>query len=195
MNEIFKNFSRLLELRLTSGIQTTEDSVRYTLFAAMLVGGIQPHEIVLEYSHPAILRAQVDTWLPSLRGRSVGIEFKYDRDPPGGKNQPKTQKAGQVFRDIHRLVLLGENTKADCYFVYVTTEEMAVYFKNLSNGYQDFYGLTPGAKLEIRSGYFSAKPPTFMNSLGGEYEAGIEGVLSTSLPAGHHLRVFKVSPA
>jgi hypothetical protein len=195
MNEIFEDFSSLLELRLTSGIQTTEDSVRYTLFAAMLRGGIQPHDIVLEYSHPAISRAQVDTWLPSLNGHSVGIEFKYDRNPPGGKNQPKTQKAGQVFRDVHRLVLLGENTRADCYFVYVTTEEMAVYFKNSSNGYHDFFGLMPGAKFEIRSGYFSEKPTTFTNSLGGEFEASIESVLSMPLPVGHHLRIFKVSPA
>ncbi|MDH7943689.1 hypothetical protein QGM61_07635 [Pseudohongiella sp. SYSU M77423] len=192
MRKAFDKFSELLELRLASKVSTTEDSVRYTLFAAMLSNGISPDEVVLEFPHPAIERGQIDTWLPNFRGRPVSIEFKYDRDPPSGKNQPKTQKAGSVFRDIHRQLLTCQKTNAECYFVYVTTKEMAVYFNNPNNGYQTIFGLQPDQKFQIDHGYFSGKPMTFMTSLGGEFEAGITCIISKSLPHDHELRIYKI---
>ena len=42
MNAIFGDFAQLLESRLRDRVLTTEDSVRYTLFAAMLHHNIQP---------------------------------------------------------------------------------------------------------------------------------------------------------
>jgi len=195
MRQAFEEFSRLLELRLASKVPTTEDSVRYTLFAAMLSNGIAAEEVVLEYPHPAIERGKIDTWLPNYQGRPVSIEFKYDRDPPGGKNQPKTQKAGSVFRDMHRQLLTCKETSADCYFVYVTTKEMAVYFNNPNNGYQSIFGLQPDQQFEIGHDYFSGKPMTFMTSLGGEFEARIFCIMSRSLPQNHELRIYKVEAA
>lgn len=194
MKPVFSEFANLLAQRLSVGTPTTEDSVRYTLFAAMLANGVKAEDVVLEYPHPAIPRAQVDTWLPSYDGKSIAIEFKYDRDPPGGKNQPKTQKAGSVFRDIHRLLLIGESISAICYFVYVTTNEMAIYFKNPNNGYDGFFALADGQHLEIRNGYFFGKPATFMNALGGGFEADLLAIQSQSLPADHSLRIYQVSP-
>ena len=127
MGEIFSNFAKLLDTRLKVGVLTTEDSVRYTFFASALHNNISPDAVILEFPHPAIPRAQIDTWMPDFHGVTVAIEFKYDREPPGGKNQPKTQKAGSVFEDLRRLLLVSMSTDAVCYFVYVTTEEMNVY--------------------------------------------------------------------
>jgi hypothetical protein len=195
MKDIIINFSDLVDKRFKRRVVTTEDSIRYTFFASLLNSGIEPHEVILEYPHPSIPRAKVDTWLPSYEGEQVAIEFKYDRDPPGGKNQPKTQKAGYVFRDLHRQVLLAKNTGARTYFVYVTTEEMAIYFQNPSHGYDDFFGLLQGHKMLINESYFSGKAMTFNNALGGAFSAGVTSVLSRSLAGGNYLRAYEVTVA
>ena len=54
MKPIFTDFAGLLETRLRRDVPTTEDSVRYTLFASLLRNDVEPHSIVLEYSHPEI---------------------------------------------------------------------------------------------------------------------------------------------
>ena len=48
MAQAIAAFVPLLEKRLNSGIFTTEDSVRYTFFAALLHTGVQPEQVVLE---------------------------------------------------------------------------------------------------------------------------------------------------
>ena len=189
MDTIFTDFARLLETRVSREVPTTEDSVRYTLFAAMLRNNVEPQAVILEFPHPVIPRAEVDTWMSDFQGKDVAIEFKYDRDPPGGKNQPKTQKAGAVFGDLRRLQLLGK--RAVCYFIYVTTKEMDVYFGNPSNGHEELYKLLPGNSIEIRESYFSDKPKTFMTAVGGMFEATVTGVVKRSF-GGHYLRVYNV---
>jgi len=65
MKEVLEEFSILLRERL-SKMYTTEDSVRFTFFAALLKRtNIAPHEIILEYPHPKIPGAEVDTYIPS----------------------------------------------------------------------------------------------------------------------------------
>lgn len=192
MHKIFSDFAELLNTRFEKGIFTTEDSVRYTLFASMLYNGLEPDNVILEFPHPKIARAQIDTWMPEFDGRNVAIEFKYDRDPPGGKNQPKTQKAGSIFRDLRRLELVNAHSKAICYFIYITTKEMDVYFRNSANGHNELYDLLPGAHLEIRQHYFSDKPQTFIKQLEEPFEANVVGVLKISLAGDHFLRIYGV---
>ena len=194
MHAIFADFAKLLETRFTVGVLTTEDSVRYTLFASVLHNNISPDAVIPEFPHPAIPRAQIDTWMPDFHGIAVAIEFKFDREPPRGKNQPKTQKAGSAFEDLRRLLLVSRSTDAVCYFVYVTTEEMNVYFKNSTNGHEELYELLPGNSIDIRKIYFSDKPKTFMEKLQEEFEANITSVLKKSLSGGHFLRIYKISP-
>ena len=189
MTTIFTDFAKLLETRFNRTVPTTEDSVRYTLFAAMLRNDIEPDAVVLEFPHPAIARARVDTWVSDFGGKDVAIEFKYDRDPPGEKNQPKTQKAGAVFKDLRRLRLLSDC--AVCYFVYVTTKEMDVYFRNPRNGHQKLYELSPGKSIELQSSYFSDKPRTFMAAVEGAFEAMVTSVVKKCF-GGHYLRVYSV---
>jgi len=192
MIEIFDKFAKLLDERFGLGVVTTEDSVRYTFFSALLEEGVKPHEVVLEYPHPAIERAKIDTWLPLYKEGSVAFEFKYDRDPPGGKNQPKTQKAGYVFKDLHRQVQVAKGVGIRSYFIYVTSEEMAIYFRNQNNGYADFWDLKQGEKLKIDESYFSNKPNTFMNTLGGIFQASVVGAYSCALQGSNYLRAYEV---
>lgn len=195
MKIIFEAFASLLDERIAARTHTTEDSVRYTLFAALLENGSCAKDVVLEYPHPAIPRAQIDTWIPSYGGRSVAIEFKYDRDPPSGKNQPKTQRAGGVFRDLSRLVLTVQVTNTRAYFVYLTTAEMAVYFRNAENGHSEFFALSNGRDLTVSRSYFEDKPETFRKAAGEPFEATISGVLTRSLPDGFELRIYQVKAA
>lgn len=192
MEDILNTFAELLEERFRRRVTTTEDSIRYTFFASLLRFKVEPHEVVLEYPHPSIPRAQIDTWLPEFNGEKIAIEFKYDRDPPGGKNQPKTAKAGYVFRDLHRQLLAAKETGARAYFIYVTTEEMAIYFHNPNNGYDDFFDLLQGKKLLLEEKYFSGKPMTFTNILGGAFSASVTCIISRSLSGGHYLRAYEV---
>lgn len=96
--ETWERFAELLGRRLTKGVFTTEDSVRYTFFTALLEWErLAPEDIVLEHRHPTIASALIDTWIPQLNGAGFAFEFKYDRDIPSGKNSPRTQRAGKKF--------------------------------------------------------------------------------------------------
>ena len=48
MTQAIAAFVPLLKTRLSASIFTTEDSVRYTFFAALLHAGVQPEQVVLE---------------------------------------------------------------------------------------------------------------------------------------------------
>ena len=134
--------AELLERRLKRGVFTTEDAVRYTFFIALVQAlSLQPEDIVLEHDHGAIARAKIDTWIPSFEGHAYGIEFKYDRPIPSGKNAPLTQKAGQIIKDMFRLAKIDTTLKAETVFVYLATREMAGYFSNPNNGLADLFGL------------------------------------------------------
>src|SRR5436309_2964376 len=100
-DQTFRSFASLLNERLQRGVQTTEDCIRYTFFHAALQEGIAHTDVVLEYRHPAIVGAQIDTLI--TRDGGVAIEFKYDRANPGGTNQNRTQRAAAVLNDIFRL--------------------------------------------------------------------------------------------
>lgn len=192
MHNIFERFQQLLNERFAHGVVTTEDSVRYTFFAALLESGVLPHQVTLEYPHPSITGAEIDTWLQSYQGGSVALEFKYDRDPPGGMNQPNTQKAGAVFKDLSRQVAAATHTGVRAYFVYVTTQAMATYFANARNGHAEFWSLTPGQRMRIEESYFEGKPKTFLSGLGPPFTAKLMGAYSADLNGRNFLRAYEV---
>ncbi len=194
MIEVFEEFGRLLEERFRREVITTEDSVRYTFFAALLKSGVSPEQVVLEFPHPAIDRAKIDTWLPIYKSGSIAIEFKYDRDPPGGNNQPKTQKAGAVFKDFRRQALVASAVGVRSYVVYVTSEEMAVYFRNPNNGHSRLWGLEHGSDMIIDERYLLDKPQTFLRALGVSFKAKVVGVFRSDLSGGNYLRAYEVEP-
>jgi hypothetical protein len=104
--DTFKQFSALLGERLRLGVLTTEDSIRYTFYIALLSSGDMKHtDVILEHPHPLIPGAEIDTIIRGVNGRQpLAVEFKYDRGNPGGTNQNRTQRAAAVVGDMFRLV-------------------------------------------------------------------------------------------
>ena len=188
MDTILIDFATLLETRVCHDVWTTEDSVRYTFFAAMLRNNVEPHEVVQEYPHRVLGgEKKVDTWMPDFHGKAVAIEFKYD--PSRGTTLNETQRAGAVFEDLRRLQLLSDD--AVCYFVYVAMKEMDRHFRNR---HEELYGLVQGESIEIRRSYFADKPSTFMGKVDGVFEARVTGVVNQRF-LGHNLRVYNVAKA
>ncbi|MFC1975481.1 hypothetical protein ACFLXQ_03670 [Chloroflexota bacterium] len=196
MKLIFAEFSALLKTRLNHLVFTSEDSVRYTFFAALLhTTKIAPHEIILEFPHPSIPGAQIDTYVPSTPDRKgLVIEFKYDRQPPGGRNMPRTQNAGEVFNDLYRLARFEEDPSADRLLVYLTDAGMAGYLSNSRNQLTDFFQLAPGHQLRVDERYLETKAITFQRCIGGSLNADLTGLWQDTLPNNHHLRICQITP-
>jgi hypothetical protein len=158
-------FLGLLEKRLTFGVLTTEDSIRYTFFAALLHHDIQPEQVVLEYPHPTISGARIDAVILSNSGEPVtAVEFKYDRANPGGSPQPLPQKAGSAFADLRRLALLP--FVPERYFIYVMDRELARYLASPRNGLHNVFDLAKGGTISLDQDYFVNRSSTFRNRLG-----------------------------
>ena len=188
MDAILSDFAALLQTRVDHDVWTTEDSVRYTFFAAMLRNNVAPHEVIQEFPHPALGgKKEVDTWMTNFHGKAVAIEFKYH--PSRGGNPNATQRAGDVFKDLRRLHVLSDD--AVCYFVYVTMKEMDSHFRNQHG---NLYGLVQGDSFEIGRSYFKDRPPSFMDNVGEVFEATVTCVVNQRF-LNHNLRVYNVVQA
>jgi hypothetical protein len=103
LDKVFEDFSALLTRRFDRRVPTTEDSIRYTFFAALMNTGFQPEQVVIEFKHPSIPGAEIDTVIVAdNRLPAVALEFKYDR--VANSTSPKPQKAGALFADLSRLL-------------------------------------------------------------------------------------------
>src|SRR5713226_5860702 len=191
LSVVLDRFGELLHARLESDAFTTEDSVRYTFFAALLEkGGIDCHHVIMEYRHPSIPGAEIDTWIPSFDGSGLAVEFKYDRDIPSGRNTPRTQKAGKVIHDLYRLGKIEAHMRR--VFIYLTGPEMVGYFGNPTNGLAKFFLLPSGQSLAIDSAFLSGKSATFTASVGEIPNVIVTGLYGRSLPKLHHVRAYEV---
>jgi hypothetical protein len=187
-------FAELMGRRLQRGVFTTEDSVRYTFFIAIVEAlGIDPADIVLEYPHTKIARAKIDTWIPAFGGRAFAIEFKYDRPIPSKTNQPRTQKAGNLVKDLFRLAQIHSHSAVDALFVYLTSKEMAAYLGSAVNGLTEIFNPKEGSALRIDDRYLASRARTLRNAAGAITPCNIEVLLSRSLPGEYELRVYAVS--
>ncbi len=131
LEDVFATFAGMLRTRFERGVHTTEDSIRYTFFAALLTQPtIKPHEVVHEFPHPQLPGAEIDTFMPAYDGKTVAIEFKYDRAIPSGAAIPRPLNAGELFRDIWRLSQLKTATEAERFLVYCTDPIMRRYFRS-----------------------------------------------------------------
>lgn len=190
------SFIELINERLEYSVFTTEDSVRYTFFAALLKNGAVPRQVILEYPHPKIKGAAIDTWITptkEIAGSAIAIEFKYDRPIPSGYNQPKTQKAGSVFKDLQRQALLAEDADVVPYFVYLTTVEMAKYFDNPKNGFGRLWNLEKGEQLNIDERFPNDKSKTFRAQIMAIKPFTVIGVASSVLAGAHYLKVYQLT--
>ena len=101
LDETFELFSKYLQTRLLKNVYCTEDSVRYTFFAALLRStNLNPEDLILEY-HPNIPNAEIDTFIPSYDGTGVVMEFKYDRKIPSQKMPRVPRKQASSLTTCH----------------------------------------------------------------------------------------------
>lgn len=195
MREAIEVFANLLNERLAVGAYTTEDSVRYTFFHALLSSGVCSHtDVVLELPHPTIQRAEIDTLITTRSNEpSVALEFKYDRRIPSGRNLPRSRKAGAVFKDLFRLARVPESTaKVKC-FVYLTDSEMASYFRNPANGLRDFFELDEGQSLMLPPAFVAARAETFQKEVrASQITCTVTGVFSREMENERSLRIHRV---
>lgn len=96
METIFPELTGLFQTPVGHPVPTTQDSVSWTLFAAMLRNDVEPHEVIQE-SAPGVARPEVDTWLAGSKGKDIAIEFKYERNPRGGGNQPQDKRGVRTW--------------------------------------------------------------------------------------------------
>jgi len=197
MEDVFELFYRLLYTRFNLSLYTTEDSIRYTFFYSLTnCLHLEPHEIILEYPHPQINMAKVDTFIPYLKDKCVAIEFKYHRAIPGDGNQPMPQNAGRIFRDIFRLSRFTGERDTERLFVYCTDNEMANHFRNRNNVLTEFFDLQHNETLRINREHFVDMPDVFLNAA-GEFPPelayiDIECLYTNELPNEHYLRIYSV---
>ena len=90
----YSQYAEFLEERIATKQHLTEDSVRYSLFIALLrTTDIQQHEIILELPHPKFKGKEVDTYIqPSGSRPAMYIEFKFHR--VAKSTSPKPQQRG-----------------------------------------------------------------------------------------------------
>jgi hypothetical protein len=197
IDDVFPQFAEMLEKRFSKRVFTTEDDVRYAFFQCLTTRwDIDPSDIVLEYPHPGISGAKVDTYVMPKNGQpSVAFEFKFDRRIPSGKNLPRPQKAGKIFADIFRLALLKPEDNVRLFFVYVTDDEMAAYLQNPSNQLADFFDMTLGQHLVVNKQYVGKHSTTLVNAAGSK-TCGCELVchLNREFHSGFWLRIYEVQP-
>lgn len=189
---MLEDFVSLLGTRLAKGVFTTEDSIRYTFYAALINSGVSPDRVVIEYKHPTIEGAHVDTVIFGTDNEPAAIlEFKYNRSIPSGRNIPLPQAAGSLFSDLSRLLAFdGSCTR---YFVHVTDGELARYLASEKHGLKRFFDVREGTSLTVDNNLFSLCPPTFHNRAGAwEVPARIFCLISRVLPKEHFLRVYHV---
>lgn len=191
----FERFSTLLTERLELGVFTTEDSIRYTFYTALLSSSDLRHiNIVLEYPHPAIPKAQIDTIILGAKGREpVAVEFKYDRANPGGTNQNRTQRAAAALRDVFRLAKVPGSLATLKYFVYVTDAEMAGYFGNPANRLVDFFESKRTTPFRLDASVFQGFAPTLVNGIAPlACDCQVAGVFAADLASDYRIRAFEV---
>ena len=197
LEPILERFAELLADRFAHRSHTSEDSIRYTFFLALVEAGVSPRDITLEEDFPDHPDCHIDTIVYEREGRrSLLLEFKYHRARDVAKDvkQPTTQLAGDLFRDLFRLAYVQAYWKCPAYFVYVTDAGMAGYFRRREGILGQFLDLPLGDSLHFGRDTLGGRAATFTKSLGQFY--GYPGTLSRlyskSLPHDHILRVYTV---
>jgi len=85
---IFRQFESFLKDRLWTGQHLTEDSVRYSFFAALIHAQIvSQHEVILERPHPKIAKVKIDTYFCS-EGSDTYLEFNFYRKSQSSSAKP-----------------------------------------------------------------------------------------------------------
>lgn len=194
-SEVLAAFQGQLQERLAREGKLTEDSVRYSLYASLQQSrGIANSEIQIEYEHPRIKGARIDSFLPaSPEHPAAAWELKYDRTIPSGKNQPRSNKAGALVNDFLRLAAFDETECFERVVIYLTDSEMATYFRNPKNGFAPLFDLAPGQSFRIDGCFVGARARSVKNKVRAPISTCFAvAKLAASLHRDHHLRLYEV---
>ncbi len=194
LHEVFTQANDILHQRFQKKVHTTEDSVRYIFFHFITNRlPVEPNDIILEYPHTTIPRAEIDMHIPQINSeKGLTFEFKYDRKIPSGRNSPRPQKAGKIFADLFRLNSFEANITRKI-FVYLTDIEMHSYFINKKNQLSDFYNLQKNGALPITKEYLSNKSDTFIKNVGQpkNRELKVKKLFDSKLCSQHWLKSLR----
>ena len=192
-SEVVDRFSEVLTGILGEG-RASEDRVRYSLFTAIRErAGIVDNEIAFEWPHPKIKGAKLDSFLPSSeRHGACAWELKYDRATPGGKNQPRSNKAGALINDFFRLAALDDTGEVERIVIYLTDADMTSYFRNPHNGFDGLFSLGSGARLRIDDNLLASRAPSVRNKVKAPIIPCYAVGKFAALPRDHQLRLYEV---
>lgn len=193
-SDVVDQFSNLLREVLAEG-RTSEDRVRYSLFTALREkSGINDSEIRLEYPHPKIKGAKLDSFLQaSEKHKACAWELKYDHRTPGGKNQPRSNKAGALINDFFRLAAMSATDGIEKIVIYLTDAEMASYFRNPKNGFSGLFDLAAEAQFRVDGDLLASRAQSVRNKVKAPIiPCYAIGKFAVTLPRDHQLRIYEV---
>jgi hypothetical protein len=200
-NETYWRYVKFLEDRLKDRLEDriarkqhlTEDSVRYSFFAAALqTTTIQQHEIILErpHHHPEFEGKEIDMHIqPSTERPELYVEFKFHRKT--GSASPTPLKAGSLFKDFSRLSSIATD-QSHCLVIYLTDFEMAEYFKNKADTYSNFWRVPTEGTFIYDDTFINNTTDTFKKASGILHKANVRVEFSAELTENYHLRIFEV---
>lgn len=194
-SELWDDLCHLLDNRFSRKIHTSEDSIRYCFFYTLACSRkiCHPNDVILEYPHPNISGAQIDTCVRLGKdGPDYAIEFKFHRK--SNTISPKPMKAGMLFKDLFRQAKFKKTyEKTTCYVVYVTDMEMWRYFGKPSNGCKTWYNLRSREHLLLNEEYFSKVSDTFRKKIETIVPCIIQRAAKYQMDSGYMLIVDEIS--
>jgi hypothetical protein len=191
VTRILVKFTRLLQERLENDHQMTEDTLRYTMFLAIVQAGKIHHtRIALEVKRENG-RNKIDCVVMSANNRAeiAAFEFKYHRKV---NNKARTSNAGKLFNDIFRLSDLSCHRR---YVVYLSDDVMVKYFRKR----REEYGRVLNGREVANQVFVRNKPKTFREEIkASKAPCYVKAILKKDISLRQtvvYLRVFQIKDA
>lgn len=129
---------------------------------------------------------------PGADQREYRGEIRVHRRPPGGRNAPVTQHAGDLGNELLSLQRLADQGFR-CVTVYLTDEVMAGYLSNPGNGLKRLYDLRPGDACLVTREFLGGRAQSFRGRLKGTLQdIHVRGLVRRDYPRGYGLRVWEI---
>lgn len=171
-------------------VAVNEDTLKYVVFNELIKSGISITQLALEYPHPEIDKARIDTvvvdenYVPE-----IAVEFKYHHRLPSRRNRDRTAAVGQLLADFSRL---GRFPDVQRLVVYLTDDEMLKYFSSQSNGLTML--IDPNQRHKIASD--TIPTTTTLRKYAGDWSNGVwlQMIGNWEVGIGHEMIVWQVEP-
>lgn len=195
IKEVLPLFAELMRERLAAGVFTTEDSVRYTFFCAYLRLGGDHVRLIQEHPHPAQGSArEIDTVVRGDFDRNVAaLEFKYTRIKKATQNGP--QRAGKLLNDMTKLAILPRDFCAAGYVVLLSDMTFVRYLDRSRTRLCHLWRSRPGSAVAVDRSDMQSMCRSVRDQVHTPCDLHVETLFASDLPAGHHLRVWRVGTA